>query len=631
MPSALILYLNYFIHGIGCSILGQAVIKEALAASWGVEAMAITAISAALGLGRLIALPFAGPLSDKLGRRISTAIGSGSYAIYLIGLALAIMMPATTTLQTQSTQWGVSFWGWMIVLASVALLASVFSFLGTKLSYTAGLGFMKNMQTIVGNKVARLPLGWFQADSAGKLSRMVTQEMISTGQTAAFFIGQLLKNASAVVVFCIATWFWNWQLGMLLTLAIPVLFLLMKISQICVGKGNSLEEPAEQEIASRVVEFAKCQGALRACHVGADYEELKDSFVNSKKQSVRGLWWSALGQVLSGMGVQMLVAGMITFVSLLGLAGDMGALETVVMIGVTLRFTTLLNDIVSSLFGMEDRRQMLNALDEVVDTAEMPSVTKTKGNPKNSDVSLNQVTFAYVKDKPVIRNISFTVPANKMFAIVGPSGCGKTTIIKLIARFYDVNGGNICIGDIDLRDFTTEDLFKQVSFVFQDVYLFNDSLKNNILMAKPDTSERELNEIADLAGVTEMIQRLPDGWNTLCGEGGRALSGGERQRVSIARALLKHAPIVLFDEATSALDAENETNIVRSIETLRKRSTLIVVAHKLETIQMADEIIVLNKEGHIAEVGIHEKLLAKNGAYKEFWDKRNASSQWKLA
>lgn len=226
---------------------------------------------------------------------------------------------------------------------------------------------------------------------------------------------------------------------------------------------------------------------------------------------------------------------------------------------------------------------------------------------------------------------SFTVPANKMFAIVGPSGCGKTTIIKLIARFYDVNGGNICIGDIDLRDFTTEDLFKQVSFVFQDVYLFNDSLKNNILMAKPDTSERELNEIADLAGVTEMIQRLPDGWNTLCGEGGRALSGGERQRVSIARALLKHAPIVLFDEATSALDAENETNIVRSIETLRKRSTLIVVAHKLETIQMADEIIVLNKEGHIAEVGSHEKLLAKNGAYKEFWDKRNASSQWKLA
>ena len=549
----------------------------------------------------------------------------------LIGLALGIMMPAAMALQTMNPQWGLSFRDWVIVLASVALLASVFSFWGTKLSYAAGLGFMKNVQKIVGNKVARLPLGWFQADSAGKLSRMVTQEMLSTGQTAAFFIGQLVKNVSAVIVFCIAIWFWNWQLGILLTLAIPVLFLLMKISQVCVGKGNSLEDAAEQEIASRVVEFYHCQGALRACHTGADYEELKSSFVNSKRQSVRGLWWSALGQVLSGMGVQMLVAGMITFISLLGVAGDIEALETVVMIGVTLRFTTLLNDIASSLFGMEDRRQMLNSLDEVMGAPEMSVVAKTKGQPKNADITLNCVSFSYTKDKPVIQDISFTVPAHKMFAVVGPSGCGKTTIIKLIARFYDVDEGTIHIGNIALRDYTTEDLFRQISFVFQDVYLFNDSLKNNILIAKPDATDQELHAVADLAGVTEIVQRLPDGWDTICGEGGRSLSGGERQRVSIARALLKHAPIVLLDEATSALDAENEANIVRSIEVLRKNSTLVVVAHKLETIRMADEIIVLDQAGHITEAGSHEELLKQNGPYKEFWAKRSASAQWKLA
>ena len=549
----------------------------------------------------------------------------------LIGLALGIMMPAAMALQTMNPQWGLSFRDWVIVLASVALLASVFSFWGTKLSYAAGLGFMKNVQKIVGNKVARLPLGWFQADSAGRLSRMVTQEMLSTGQTAAFFIGQLVKNVSAVIVFCIAIWFWNWQLGILLTLAIPVLFLLMKISQVCVGKGNSLEDAAEQEIASRVVEFYHCQGALRACHTGADYEELKSSFVNSKRQSVRGLWWSALGQVLSGMGVQMLVAGMITFISLLGVAGDIEALETVVMIGVTLRFTTLLNDIASSLFGMEDRRQMLNSLDEVMGAPEMSVVAKTKGQPKNADITLNCVSFSYTKDKPVIQDISFTVPAHKMFAVVGPSGCGKTTIIKLIARFYDVDEGTIHIGNIALRDYTTEDLFRQISFVFQDVYLSNDSLKNNILIAKPDATDQELHAVADLAGVTEIVQRLPDGWDTICGEGGRSLSGGERQRVSIARALLKHAPIVLLDEATSALDAENEANIVRSIEVLRKNSTLVVVAHKLETIRMADEIIVLDQAGRITEAGSHEELLKQNGPYKEFWAKRSASAQWKLA
>ena len=542
----------------------------------------------------------------------------------LIGLALGIMMPAAMALQTMNPQWGLSFRDWVIVLASVALLASVFSFWGTKLSYAAGLGFMKNVQKIVGNKVARLPLGWFQADSAGRLSRMVTQEMLSTGQTAAFFIGQLVKNVSAVIVFCIAIWFWNWQLGILLTLAIPVLFLLMKISQVCVGKGNSLEDAAEQEIASRVVEFYHCQGALRACHTGADYEELKSSFVNSKRQSVRGLWWSALGQVLSGMGVQMLVAGMITFISLLGVAGDIEALETVVMIGVTLRFTTLLNDIASSLFGMEDRRQMLNSLDEVMGAPEMSVVAKTKGQPKNADITLNCVSFSYTKDKPVIQDISFTVPAHKMFAVVGPSGCGKTTIIKLIARFYDVDEGTIHIGNIALRDYTTEDLFRQISFVFQDVYLFNDSLKNNILIAKPDATDQELHAVADLAGVTEIVQRLPDGWDTICGEGGRSLSGGERQRVSIARALLKHAPIVLLDEATSALDAENEANIVRSIEVLRKNSTLVVVAHKLETIRM-------DQAGRITEAGSHEELLKQNGPYKEFWAKRSASAQWKLA
>ena len=549
----------------------------------------------------------------------------------LIGLALGIMMPAAMALQTMNPQWGLSFRDWVIVLASVALLASVFSFWGTKLSYAAGLGFMKNVQKIVGNKVARLPLGWFQADSAGRLSRMVTQEMLSTGQTAAFFIGQLVKNVSAVIVFCIAIWFWNWQLGILLTLAIPVLFLLMKISQVCVGKGNSLEDAAEQEIASRLVEFYHCQGALRACHTGADYEELKSSFVNSKRQSVRGLWWSALGQVLSGMGVQMLVAGMITFISLLGVAGDIEALETVVMIGVTLRFTTLLNDIASSLFGMEDRRQMLNSLDEVMGAPEMSVVAKTKGQPKNVDITLNCVSFSYTKDKPVIQDISFTVPAHKMFAVVGPSGCGKTTIIKLIARFYDVDEGTIHIGNIALRDYTTEDLFRQISFVFQDVYLFNDSLKNNILIAKPDATDQELHAVADLAGVTEIVQRLPNGWDTICGEGGRSLSGGERQRVSIARALLKHAPIVLLDEATSALDAENEANIVRSIEVLRKNSTLVVVAHKLETIRMADEIIVLDQAGRITEAGSHEELLKQNGPYKEFWAKRSASAQWKLA
>ena len=243
---------------------------------------------------------------------------------------------------------------------------------------------------------------------------------------------------------------------------------------------------------------------------------------------------------------------------------------------------------------------------------------------------MGEVRFSYVKEKPILRGVDLDVPEGSMVAIVGPSGCGKTTMLKLIARFYDVDDGAVRIGGVDVRDMTTEDLFARVSFVFQDVYLFNDTLRNNVLMANPDASEEQLRAVADLAGVTEVVERLPVGWETLCGEGGRSLSGGERQRGSIARALLKQAPIVLLDEATSALDAENEKNVVRSIETLKRRSTLIVVAHKLETVRMADKIVVMDSSGKVAETGTHNELIALEGEYKDFWDKRNASSQWQL-
>ena len=298
------------------------------------------------------------------GDRRQHRLGTLLYALsgVMCGIGLAIMMPATMALQSGDPQWSLTFWGWAVALAAVTVVGSTASFFGTKLSYAAGLGFMRNMQVVIGNKVSRLPLGWFKADSAGRLSRMVTQEMISTGQAAALYVGQLIKNAAAAIVFCAAVWLWSWQIGIMLTLSIPILFLLLRVSQACVGKGNGLEDSAERDIAARIVEFARCQGALRACRAGADYEELESSFVEGRKRSIRGLWWSALGEILSGTSVQMLVVSMIIAVSYLGASGSIGALETVVMIGVALRFTTLLNEIASALFGMEDRRAMLDGI-----------------------------------------------------------------------------------------------------------------------------------------------------------------------------------------------------------------------------------------------------------------------------
>ncbi|MFC2339094.1 MAG: ABC transporter ATP-binding protein [Olsenella sp.] len=546
------------------------------------------------------------------------------------GLALCTMMPAALSLQMGEPQWGLDFTAWTAILAVLAAFSCVLDYQGCKLGYTAGLGYMRMLQKHVGSKVASLPLGWFSASSAGRLSRIVTQEMMSSGQAVAYFVGQLVRNLCACVVFGLGTWVWSWQLGLMVTVAIPVLFALLKLGQKCIEQCYADEAPAEEALASRIVEFAQCQGALRACHAGFDYEELADSFAEAQRKSIRGLWWGVLGNLVSGTGQQMLVFAMILLGSSLCVSGMATPIEAIVIIGVALRFSTMISDVSAALFGLEERRQTLDGIDAVMDAPEMPVVQDPASLPHDAGVGADHVAFSYVPDKPVLRDIRFSVPPSGMLAIVGPSGCGKTTIIKLVARFYDTTAGAVRIGGIDVRDLTTEVLFHNVSFVFQDVYLFDDTLRNNVLLARPDASDGDLERVADLAGVTEIIKRLPKGWDTPCGEGGRALSGGERQRVSIARALLKQAPIVLFDEATSALDAENEANIVRSIEALRRTSTVIAVAHKLETIKMADQIIVLNAQGAIEEAGTHDELIARAGAYADFWGKRIQSAQWKL-
>lgn len=213
---------------------------------------------------------------------------------------------------------------------------------------------------------------------------------------------------------------------------------------------------------------------------------------------------------------------------------------------------------------------------------------------------------------------------------MGPSGSGKTTIEHLIARFYDVDQGSVKVSGVDVRDLTTRDLMGQLSIVFQEVYLFDESLLDNIRIGNPNASDEEITKACDLAGVTEIANRLPEGWESRVGEGGTSLSGGERQRVSIARALIKNRRSHFLDEATSALDAENEAHIVRSMEALRKNATLIVIAHKLETIQTADKVVVLSKDGKIEQIGKHDDLTQTEGAYKNFWDYRMSASNWRL-
>lgn len=265
-----------------------------------------------------------------------------------------------------------------------------------------------------------------------------------------------------------------------------------------------------------------------------------------------------------------------------------------------------------------------NELDEVPVMAE----GQIDKSPVSHDIEFQNVHFAYEK-RTILESVNFKIPDRTMTAIVGPSGSGKTTICNLIARFWDVNSGQVLIGGQDVKSYTLSELMSNISMVFQNVYLFADTIENNIKFGKPDATHEEVVEAARKACCDDFISDLPDGYNTLIGEGGASLSGGEKQRLSIARAMLKDAPIVIFDEATANVDPENEDRLQAAIEELTKNKTIIMIAHRLKTVRNADQILVVNG-GHIVQQGRHDDLIKQKGIYADFVSGRKQAIGWKL-
>nr|WP_300340930.1 ABC transporter ATP-binding protein [Actinomyces sp.] len=545
-------------------------------------------------------------------------------------LAYLLILPLSVVLATDQPFLGLGTAAWALVLAATALVSSVVDFIGSRTSYRGALGCLGDMHAAVGNKVARLPLGWFNHDSGPSLSRTVTQEMLSLGEAVAHFLNKMYRSVLTCVTIVVGCWVWDARIGLALTLCAPLVVIGLLAIRVLISKGHRMVEPLERESAMRVVEFAQCQAALRAAGAVDRYEEMAAALEATSASRRRSLWLETLSQVLGGSFIQGCVVVMITVVTNLAVSGSMGPVETIASLGLSLSFSHELTTVMTNLIGIDDRRVLLNTVEELLEVEELPETTRPRTWVSPGTVALRKVSFSYDKATPVVQDVSFEVPTRSMCAIVGPSGSGKTTLLRLISRFYDVDDGEILLGGIDVRQVTTMDLMSQLSMVFQDVYLFDDTLEANIRLARPDASEADLAEAARLAGVDEIVERLPLGWATRVGEGGRALSGGERQRVSIARALLKHAPIVLLDEATSALDAENEQNLVASMNRLRQEATLIVVAHKLETIVSADQIVALDDDGTLAQVGTHADLLTQEGPYRRFWAKRQEASGWAL-
>lgn len=564
------------------------------------------------------------------------------------GLSLIAFIPAAIALTSGRPAWGMNLTAWLIVLALCALASFITEYLLAMRSYMVSFDFLSNMHRAIGDKVASLPLGSFRADTAGKMSRLVSRELMLLGEMFAHMYSPFIAAIVTSLTMLVGITVFSPALGLVCVLAIPVIAGGVWVARTCLNSGSALKEPPAQELSHRIVEYATKQGALRACGRSSSYEPLERAEDTYGKAARRSLIRETIGQVVNGMAAQVVVVSLIIVIGLLAVAGSVSPVEAIVSIGLLLRFTQILVDIGTLASAFETRRPVLDLSHEVLSAPELPILPSSSNqdpassnhDPSSSDqdpacsgsaVALADVSFAYEADHPVLRGVSFQVAPGTMTAIVGPSGCGKTTIARLVARFYDVDAGSVSVGGRDVRQWDTAQLMAQLSLVFQDVYLFDDTLEANVRIGRADASDDDVKEVARLSGVDEIVERLPLGWNTRVGEGGRALSGGERQRVSIARALLKAAPIVLFDEATSALDPENENHITDAMDALRRNATLIVIAHKLDTITAADQIVVLDHSGRVAQVGTHAELYSQSdGQYRAFWQARSRAAGWRL-
>jgi len=551
------------------------------------------------------------------------------------GFSLISFIPAAIALTSGEAAWGMSLRGWLIMLAVCAVASFVLEYVLAMRSYVVAFDFLTNMHRAIGNKIASLPLGAFHADTAGKTSRLVSRELMMLGEIFAHMYSPLIAAIVTSLTMLVGITVFSPMLGIACLAAIPIVGGGVWVARRCLLSGSALKEPPAQELSHRIVEYATKQGALRACGRSASYEPLQQAEKSYGAAARRSLIRETLGQIANGMAAQLVVVSLISAIGLLAVWGSVSPIEAVVAIGLLLRFTQILVDIGALASAFETRRPVLDLAHEILSAPELPVLSDDSGlsvqSASNSSVALDHVSFSYEADHPVLRDISFRVEPGTMTAIVGPSGCGKTTIARLIARFYDVNSGTVSVGGRDVRQWDPAELMAQLSLVFQDVYLFDDTLVANVRIGRPEASDTELEEAARLSGVDEIVARLPLGWKTRVGEGGRALSGGERQRVSIARALLKDAPIVLFDEATSALDPENEHRVTAAMDVLRQNASLIVIAHKLDTITAADQIVVLDENGRVVQIGTHSQLFAETGGqYRAFWDARTRAAGWRL-
>lgn len=550
----------------------------------------------------------------------------------LQGVLLGLLLPVFGALLRSEPDFAdAAPWLWAGVVA--LLLYLILNLIATPTAFSASMDITAQIRQKLVAHAARLSPGWFDADSKMRLARAVTADSAAIGTLSVTFGAQIIVDVFAPAALGALALFIDWRVALPLVCGIPLLLAGIVVMNRRYAYIEEEIAAASAEIAGHAVQFGYAQPVLRA----AGKETREDSRMKQAIDLHRKVFQNGLNRsVPSHLGCMAIpicafILALVVGVRLL-LEGNLSLAEAIVLFVIAVRYVQSLGSVVekSSVLGA-----ISNALGRVRDILRVPALPDSREPVtaiKDTDIVFCDVTFAYNPgDKPVLRNVAFTCPAGSTTALVGASGAGKTTVTRLIARFFDATAGSVRIGGLDVRDYDHASLLRNMAIIFQDVYLFDGTIEENLRLARPDASRERLEAAARSARLDEVIGRLPDGWRTQVGPGGARLSGGERQRVSIARAFLKDAPIVLIDEAVSALDAHNERAICEAIAELARcpGRTVLIIAHHPATLAVADRVVALNA-GRVAETGSPEELRRAGGIYARLYDRYERVRSWHI-
>lgn len=535
---------------------------------------------------------------------------------------------------------------WSVVGLMVLSTAgkAICSYHSTNMETETGYFMVAEKRIHIGDRLRYIPMGYFNENNLGNITAVVTTTLGDVENNAARCLVMVIGGFLNTLALCLALTAADWRIGLVAILGIICYLLVTELSQRAQLRTGPARQHAQIKLVEAVLEYIQGMSVVKSYGLEKDNGQAVNKTVDASCQKALALEksivpWAALRQIVVRVfSVAIAVSSLIFYAN-----GSLPLARCLLMLVVSFMIYRELE----SAGNMSDNLQMLGAsMDKAnsIDDTPTMDIDGTDLAPKDASISFENVNFSYEANfksggnekasnhagRKILDHVSLTIPSGTTTAVVGPSGGGKTTLCNLIARFWDVQSGTIKVGGYDVKDYRLDSLMKNISMVFQNVYLFNDSIENNIKFGKPDATHEQVVAAAKAACCHDFIMALPDRYDTILGEGGSTLSGGEKQRISIARAMLKNAPIVILDEATASVDPENEAELQAAINALTHNKTIVMIAHRLKTVRDADQILVLDG-GHIVQRGTHEELMEQTGLYADFIGMRREAISWKLA